>query len=119
MEMLIDYHLIFIAISFVMLFITVFLIIDDPTKERLWFAVFFAGINYILCLIISLGFFGIGIVGYTTSGTTPVTLYSEMFPIYALFFLLHIVNAALIFYCYYKWAMLSVFDLEAKDEEPV
>jgi len=119
MEILADYHLLFIAIAFVMLFITIFLIIDDPTKERLLFAAILAGINYVICLLISLGFFGIGIVGYTTSGTTPVSQYLDMYPIYALFFFLHIVNVVLIYYCYYKWSMLSIFDMTAKDEEPI
>ncbi len=105
MEILMDYHILFIVLSFCLLFISVFLIfIDKKTKEGLMAAIFLCGLNWVLCILNSLGFFGIGLIGYNTDGTTSVTMYTDMFPLFAIFFVLQYANVVLIFMCWYYWA---------------
>jgi len=78
--MLMDYHIFFMAMSFCLLIFTVYLIfLDEKTKQGIMAAMFLCGFNWLLCLTISFGFFGIGIIGYGTDGSIEVTPYADMF----------------------------------------
>jgi len=103
MEVLMDYHLVFMGMSFILLLFTIVLLIVDNTKEKTMFAMILAGINYLLTLICSLGFFAIGIIGYSPDGTITINANHDMFAFYLVFFLLHIFQIVLIIYCYWKW----------------
>lgn len=103
MEMLMDYHLVFIVIAFMLLLFTVLLLVVDNTKEKTIFAMILSGVNYLICLINSLGFFAIGIIGYSSDGTVTINPNYDMYGLYAIFFLLHMVNIVLIYYCYWLW----------------
>ena len=99
MDILIDYHLVFIVIVFVLLILTIlFLFVADRTYEIIVAGLLFAGINYILCLICSISFFRIGLVGYTGAGESVITEFPDMQTFYVIFFSLHLLNVALIFY---------------------
>jgi len=101
MEILMDYHLMFIVIAFVLLILTIIFLFIDPTREKAIGAMLLAGINYLLALINSLSFFGIGLVGYTSEGESVVTALHDMQSFALIFMLFVFVNAGLIFYAYW------------------
>lgn len=103
MEILQDYHLLFIGVSFAMLFISILFLFVNNTKEKMFGALILCGLNYVLCIFNSYGFFRIGIVGYSADTSIVVNAYEEMFPVYAVFFLLYWINILLIFYCWWLW----------------
>jgi hypothetical protein len=103
MEFLLEYHLVFIGMAFILLLFTIALLVVDNTKEKTFFAMILAGFNYLLCLLNSLGFFSIGIIGYRPDGTIVINANHDMFSFYTIFFLLHLFNVALIIYCYWMW----------------
>ena len=110
--MLMDYHLLFMGISFCILFFTIYLIfLDEKTKEGIMAAMFLCAFNWLLCLIISFGFFAIGIIGYSTDGSIDVTSYTDMFYVFSIFFVLQFANVVLMFLCFYHWAR-KAWDLE-------
>lgn len=115
MEMLMDYHLLFIVIAIVLLILTIFFIFVENTKQTTIAAMLLAAINYLLCLIVSFGFFSIGLLGADSTGTVLLTAYHEMYAFYGFFFLLHFLNIVLIFYCYYIWAK-DIWNVEPKKE---
>lgn len=98
MEILMDYHLVFIVIAFVLLLITILFLFIEPIYGKVIAGMLLAGINYLICLINSFAFFRIGLVGYTGEGVSIVTSSSVMEVFFVIFFLLHFLNIALIFY---------------------
>jgi len=108
MEVLMDYHLVFIVIAFVLLIITIMLLFNKPDRERAIAAALIAGINYLICLINSYAFFGIGLVGFTGEGTSVVTALHDMSSFFVIFFLLIFFNIALIFYAYYVFNKITI-----------
>ena len=99
----IDYHILFIGMAFILMIITVFLLFVDNTKEKTIAAMLFAGINYIFCIVNSMGFFAIDFYGFTTNGILVHNPSAGLFRLFAIFFLLVFVNIALLFYCWYLW----------------
>lgn len=99
-----EYHLLFIGISFCLLFVTVYLVlIDKTTKEGLMAAMFFDSLNWLFTYIICLGFFGIDVIGYTTSGGVEVNTLADNYYLFAIFFLLQFACVGLMYLCIYKW----------------
>ena len=98
-----DYHILFIVISFVLLLYVFELIFYENNARSVIAAMLICAINSILCVIIYLSFFGIGIVGYDTSGAVDVTTYSDMYPLFMFFFGMYWINVILIFYCWYRY----------------
>lgn len=98
-----DYHLFFMAVSFCLLFLTVFLLFIDNTKEKTMAGAVIAGINYLVCMICSFGFFGIGIIGIDGVGSAVITAHHDMMVFYSFFFMLYWLNIVFIFYCYWLW----------------
>ena len=110
--MLMDYHIFFMAMSFCLLIFTVYLIfLDEKTKQGIMAAMFLCGFNWLLCLTISFGFFGIGIIGYGTDGSIEITPYADMFYVFAIFFMLQFANVVLMFLCFYHWTR-KAWDLD-------
>jgi hypothetical protein len=99
---LMDYHLVFIVMAFVMLLLTIFFLFDGNTPEKTIAALIICAINSMLCMINYISFFGIGIIGYTSEGGVDVTTYADMYPLFMYFFGLYWVNIIFIFYCWYK-----------------
>ena len=102
MEMLMEYHLLFMVMSFCLLVISILFLIEDNTKEKTMFAMLLCGINIVLCTVCYLGFFGIGILTIQ-NGVFTIEIYPGMYPIFGFFWLLYWVNIVFVFYCYYKW----------------
>jgi len=101
MEILMDYHLVFIVISFALLILSVLLLTLSPTIEQTLAAMIFTGINYVLCIFNSFAFYRIGLVGYVSDGSIEVNAYEEMYSSYVIFMLLLFINIALFFYGYW------------------
>ena len=98
MEMLMDYHMLFIAVSFCMLFLTFAFFFIIKTNESFIGGMLTAVINWTLCILNSLGFFAIGIIGIDSSGNATITSHYEMYPVYAVFFMLYWFNTVLLIY---------------------
>ena len=114
MEILLDYHLVFIVIAFAMLILTILLVSINPTKEQTFASMIFAGINYLICMFNSFALFAIGIIGYKPDGSIEITAYSGMYSVYVIFMLLLFINVALLFYCYWLWVR-KPWDLDTTD----
>lgn len=121
MEVLMEYHLVFMAMSFILLLFTIVLLIVDNTKQKTMFAMILAGLNYLLTLISSFGFFSIGIIGYSPDGSITINANHDMFAFYTIFFLLHLFQVVLIWYCIYLYAK-DIWNIDQegkpKDYEP-
>lgn len=98
-----DYHLLFITISIILMIFTIIFYVIDNNKEKTFFGMILSGFNYLLTLINSLGFFSIGIIGYTPDGSIVINTNHEMYSFYVIFFFLHLFCVALIFYGYWLW----------------
>lgn len=101
MEIIMDYHLMFIVISFVLLLLTLLFQFIEPTREKAIASMLLAGFNYLICIVNAYGFFRIGLVGYTAEGESVVTAYPEMLSLFAIFMLLHFLQLVFIFHAYY------------------
>lgn len=101
--MLMEYHIVFIIIAFLLLLYAFELIFRENNPRSIIAAMIICGINTTLCVINYLSFYGIGIVGYTSDGSTEVTTYADMYPLFMFFFGLYWINMILIFYCWYKY----------------
>lgn len=101
--MLMEYHIVFIIISFIMLFYVFELLFREDNPRSTIAAMIMCGINTTICVINYLSFFGIGIVGYLSDGTVEVNTFGEMYPLFVFFFGMYWINIILIFYCWYKF----------------
>lgn len=98
---LMDYHIIFIIMSFILLIYVFELVFRENNPRSVIAAMIICALNSILCVIIYLGFFGIGIIGYTTTGTIEANLYEEMYPLFMFFFGMYWINVIFLFWCWY------------------
>jgi len=105
--LLADYHLIFIVISFLMLFFEINYIFIEPYKEGVIAGALLCTINWVLCLINYMNFFAVGLTGSDSDGAVTVTTYSGMYSFFVLFYVLQWINLILIFVCWYKWVVLT------------
>lgn len=101
MEVLMEYHMLFMAMAFCLFILTLFLLFYDPSKERVIAAMIVIGFNLNLCWINALSFFAINIYGFDTSGVLVTNAYHDMYMFFAVFFGLFFTNVALLFYCPY------------------
>ena len=101
--MLMEYHIVFIIIAFILLLYAFELIFRENKPRSVIAAMIICGINTTLCVINYLSFFGIGLMGYVSDGTVDVTTYYDMYPLFMFFFGLYWINVILIFYCWYKY----------------
>ena len=100
--MLMEYHIVFIIITFILLVYTFELIFRDSTPKSIIAAMIICAINAILCVINYISFFGIGIIGYIGDGTVDVNTFADMYQLFMFFFGMYWINVILIFYCWYK-----------------
>jgi hypothetical protein len=103
MEVIMDYHLFFMAVAWGLFIFTIVLLFINNTKEQTIAAMILCGLNYVICMICSLGFFGIGIPGIDSSGNAVITAHHDMMAFYTIFFLLYWINIVFLFYCYWMW----------------
>ena len=97
-----------------MLFFQIYYIFVEGTKETVLAGAIISAINWVMCLICWMAFFGVGIPAADSSGDVSVTTYSGMHSIFVLFFALHWVNLIFVIYCWYKWMQFIHVDNEPK-----
>jgi len=97
---LIDYHLLFIAVTLVLMIITILLIFFAELKGiEIYGMMLLCGLNWLLCLISMLGFFGIGIPYYDpTTNTVATELVPDMYPFFSYFMLIFFMQIVFLYY---------------------
>jgi len=101
MELPIDYHMLFLMMSFIIFIITIFLLFIDTTLEKAVAANVLIMFNLILCSIISLGFGAIDYYGYDSAGEIVHNVESGMYPFVYVYWIMIYINIMLLFYCVY------------------
>ena len=99
--MLIEYHLIFMIMVFILFMISILLLFVDVTLEKAIAANIFTVVNFILCAIVSLGFGAIDAYGYDANGVLVTNIYSEMYYFIYVFWAMGYINIMILFYCVY------------------
>lgn len=116
--MFMDYHLVFIIISIILLLMTFIFIWFCDEKERLHPALLLVGLNFILSEMIWMGFFGIDVFGYVSDGSIVVNTEPGMYPYFGFFFVIWMMQIVLVFYIWYKHTQI-IFDIEEKENEHI
>ena len=101
MEFAMDYHILFLVISFVLLIMSVLLLLIDTSIEKAVAANIFIVLNFMLCSLVSLGFGAIDFYSYDSSGTLVHNVSGSMWPLIYFFWILAYVNFMLLVYCVY------------------
>jgi len=102
MEFLLDYHIIFLVMTFIIFIISILLLFsDDITLVRAVGANVLIFFNMILNLIVSQGFGAIDVYGYDSDGLLVHNVTASMHPFVYIYWLLFYVNLFLLFYCVY------------------
>ena len=99
--MIIEYHLIFMIIIFILFVISILLLFIDTSLEKAVAANIFIMVNFILCAIVSLGFGAIDVYGYNSDGVLVANIYGDMYYFIYIFWAMGWINIMLLFYCVY------------------
>jgi hypothetical protein len=98
-SMLMDYHLLFILLSFVLLILSIITLFSEKhRKQEFLIPIAFISVNMSLCVICMLGFFSIDLIGFSITGGVQLTQSNDMWSYYILFYVLIWVNTFLLFY---------------------
>lgn len=117
MEVPMDYHLMFMMMSFILLILIGFLLFLEQEFNRTILAFILSFINAILCSITAMAFFGINIMTVDGAGTLINNVYHDLYMLGILFVVLAYVNVLFIFYCIYlflKKPWEAIKDAEAE-----
>lgn len=98
-----DYHLLFIAMTFILFILSVFLLFINTTLEKAVAANILCMFNMILCLIVAYSFAAVDMYGFDSSGAVVHNVYSELYPFIYLYWAIFYINLMLIFYCLYLY----------------
>jgi hypothetical protein len=101
MEIPMDYHLLFLVITFLLLILTIIFLFIEPTVEKTTASVILIIINIIFCIVCAYSFFAIDYYGFDTDGTVVHNAYADMYPLHVIWWGLTYVNIMLIVYCGY------------------
>jgi len=96
-----DYHILFLAMSFILFIITMFLIFVDTTMEKAVAAVIFTMVNLLLTVICGYVFSAVDIYGYDSAGAVVHNVQASMYPFTYIYLVLGYVNICLLIYCGY------------------
>lgn len=99
--MLMDYHILFLVMTFILFIISIFLLFIETSFEKAVAAFILILFNFILCGIVSLGFGAIDVYGYDSSGELVANVYGDMYYFIIIFWILSWINVMLLFYCVY------------------
>lgn len=102
MEMILDYHIVFMVMSFLLFLVCVVFLVEHPSREKVMFTMLLCGFNIVLTSLCFLGFFGIGVFTIQ-NGEFIVEIYPGMYPVFGIFWLLYWINIILLFYCWWKF----------------
>jgi len=100
---LMDYHLLFIAVTIVLTLITLLLIFFADIKgQEIYGVMVLCGLNWLLCLISMLGFFGVGIPYYDpVTNEIATDLIPDMYPLFSYFMLIFFLQIVFLYYLSY------------------
>lgn len=101
MEFALDYHMLFMVMSFMLLILSVLLLFIDTTVEKAVAANVLIMFNLVLCALVSLGFSAIDFYSYDGSGALVHNVSSSMYPFTIIYWILGYVNIMLLLYCVY------------------
>ena len=99
--MLMDYHILFLTMTFILFLISIFLLFIETTFEKAVAAFILIMFNFILCIIVSMGFGALDVYGYDASGNIVANVYGDMYYFIIIFWILSWINVMLLFYCAY------------------
>jgi len=117
LEVPMDYHILFLAMSFVIFIITIFLFFVDVTLEKAVGGFILCMFNMVLCIVCGFLFTAIDIYGYDTSGNIVHNIHSGMHLlsyIYVIFFYVNMMLMVYGVYIFYKKPWEEVSDNEIK-----
>jgi len=117
MEIPIDYHLIFIMMSFIFFILIMFLIFIDNDFNKTVAAFILSMFNSVLCIISALSFFSINIFTTDAAGTLVSNPYHDLGIFSIVFVILFYINILLVIYCIYLFYKRPWEVLRDKDEE--
>jgi len=101
LEVPMDYHILFLAMSFIVFIITIMLLFVDATLEKAVAAFILIMFNLVLCIICGYLFAGIDIYGYDSTGTIVHNIHSSMHIFSWIYLVLFWVNFMLSIYAVY------------------
>jgi len=101
MEFAIDYHILFMVMSFMMLVISILLLFLETTFEKAVAANIFIIFNFVLCLLVSFGFGAIDFYSFDSNGELVHNVSASMYPFIYIYWVMAYVNLTLLFYCAY------------------
>ena len=101
MEIPIDYHIMFLVMSFVLIILTIFLLFVEVTFQKAIAANIFIMFSIILNFIVAYGFSAIDLYSWDSTGNVVHNVYSNMHPFILIYYAFVWINIALLFYCGY------------------
>jgi hypothetical protein len=116
----IEYHLLFLCMTFLLFIITIFLLFIDVTFSKGIAAFILIFFNLIFCMIVSYGFGAIEVQGFNSDGQLVSNIYSDMHPFIYIYWIFGYINIMLMIYCvyiFYKKPWEAYMRGEYEDEE--
>lgn len=101
MEIPLDYHILFLAMTFMLFLICIFLLFIESTFEKTIACFILSMLNFVMCGLVSLGFGAIDLYGYDSTGAVVHNVYSDMYPFIYIYWIFGYINIMLLFYCVY------------------
>ena len=101
MNVPIDYHLLFLSMSFIIFIITIFLIFVETNLEKAVGAMILCMFNLVLCMIVGYVFSAVDIYGYDSAGAVVHNIEGSMYPLTYLYLIMGWINIMLMVYCGY------------------
>jgi len=94
-----DYHLLFLAMSFIVFLVTIFLLFIDTTLEKAVAGFILCAFNIVLSLLCAFVFSAVDIYGYDSTGTIVHNIHGGMNSLSFIYIILIYVNVMLMVYC--------------------
>lgn len=101
MEIPIDYHILFLVMSFVLFILTIFLLFIEVTFQKAIAANILIMFSIIINFIVAYGFSAIDLYSWDSSGNVVHNVYSNMHPFIQIYWAFVWINISMIFYCVY------------------
>jgi len=101
MDFLIDYHILFMLMAFIIFVVAILLLFVDVTLEKAIAANVLLFFNMILNLIISQGFGAIDVYSWDANGVLVHNTVNSMYPFIYVYWMFFWISLMLLFYCVY------------------
>ena len=112
-----DYHLLFLAMGFIVFIITIFLLFMDTSLEKAVAAFILCSFNIIISLLCAFIFSAVDLVGYDSTGAVVHNVQGSMYPMSIVYVVLIYINVMLMVYAGYLFIRkpwVDVFGDETK-----